>query len=246
MVFERLRLWLDPVARPGPEAMAVDEWLLEQAAAPVMRVYRWAGAWATTGCFGDLDAARAAIPGVSWVRRWTGGGVVDHRADWTYTLAVPAGERLAALRGAESYVLIHRAVVEALRAEGIAARLTGGAAATGSALCFANPVAHDVVDAAGGKLAGAGQRRTRAGLLHQGSVAVPLADAAASRRRAEFLAAALADSWKVVELAPPAEMLAAKAAARYANPEWTHGRRTAGERTLPACPAPRPAGHERS
>ena len=39
MVFERLLLWLDPVKRPGPEAMAVDEWLLETAAQPILRVY---------------------------------------------------------------------------------------------------------------------------------------------------------------------------------------------------------------
>jgi lipoate-protein ligase A len=213
--------------------MAADEWLLEQAAAPVLRVYQWAGAWATVGCFGDLDAARAAIPGVDWVRRWTGGGVVDHRADWTYTLAVPAGEPLAALRGAESYAFIHRAVVAALRAEGIAAHLTAGATATGAALCFANPVAHDVVDATGAKLAGAGQRRTRAGLLHQGSVAAALADPAASRRRAELLAAALANSWQAVDLAPSPAILASKVAARYANPEWGRGAHAAS--------VPRPA-----
>ena len=42
-VFAKLRLWMDPVRRCGPEAMAVDEWLLETAEIPVLRVYGWAG-----------------------------------------------------------------------------------------------------------------------------------------------------------------------------------------------------------
>ena len=37
-MLDELMLWIDPVKRPGPEAMAVDEWLLETAAAPVLRV----------------------------------------------------------------------------------------------------------------------------------------------------------------------------------------------------------------
>jgi lipoate-protein ligase A len=227
MVFRHLLLWLDPVPRPGPEAMAADEWLLQQAAAPVLRVYQWSGPWATIGYFGDLTAARAAIPGVGWVRRWTGGGAVDHRADWTYTLAVPADEALIACRGAESYRLIHRALEETLRLEGMAAHLSTGAEQTGSALCFANPVPHDLVGDAGAKLAGAGQRRTKLGLLHQGSVAAPVGSPAASRRRAELLAGRLAEHWETVTLSPPPDRIAAAVAARYANEAWTERRRKA-------------------
>lgn len=224
MVFSRLLLWMDPVARAGPEAMAVDEWLLEQAVDPVLRVYAWAGDWATIGYFGDLAAARTALPGVDWVRRWTGGGVVDHRADWTYTLAVPNNESLATRRGAESYMLIHQALEETLRAEGMAARLSPGDAQTGSALCFANPVAHDLVASGGAKLAGAGQRRTRHGLLHQGSVAARAADTTASRGRAASLADRLAADWSEVDLTPPAAVIAHKVATRYAHPAWTNRR----------------------
>ena len=82
--------------------MAVDEWLLETATLPVLRVYRWAGEWASIGYFGEVTAARAAFPGVNLVRRWTGGGMVDHRADWTYTIVAPHSEPLAGCRGAES------------------------------------------------------------------------------------------------------------------------------------------------
>jgi hypothetical protein len=71
VVFERLHLWIDPLERPGPEAMAVDEWLLENATLPVLRVYRWRGEWGSVGYFGKLAEARHSFPGISWVRRWT-------------------------------------------------------------------------------------------------------------------------------------------------------------------------------
>ncbi len=222
-IFEKLRLWVDPVRRPGPEAMAVDEWLLETAEAPVLRVYGWAGAWASIGYFGEIDGARGAFPGVDLVRRWTGGGMVDHRADWTYTVAAPRDEPLANWRGAESYRRIHAALAETLVEEGISARLSAGEEETGAALCFENPVGHDLLGNDGRKLAGAGQRRSRRGLLHQGSVAANCADMAASEKRAETLAARLAVVWERVMFQPdPADL--AQRMARYASREWT-GRR---------------------
>src|SRR6478672_8158419 len=100
-IFQKLLLWMDPVKRTGPEAMAVDEWLLETAFLPVLRVYEWDGDWASVGYFGKIAEARSTVPEVSWVRRWTGGGLVDHRSDWTYSLALPNSEKLATERGAE-------------------------------------------------------------------------------------------------------------------------------------------------
>ena len=218
-----LQLWMDVEERSGPEAMAVDEWLLETAATPVLRVYRWRGHWGSVGYFGSLAEAMDCFPGVCWVRRWSGGGTVDHRADWTYTVVAPAGEPLAELRGAESYRRVHAALASALGAEGIEARLSTGAEATGAALCFENPVSHDLIDSEGRKLAGAGQRRTHHGLLHQGSVALG-ATGAAAQGRAERLAGWLGQAWTVMECEPPADVLAHKIAARYGRQAWT-GRR---------------------
>ena len=198
----------------------MDEWLLETADAPVLRVYRWHGEWATLGYFGDLAQARTALPGVGWVRRWTGGGVVDHRADWTYSVVAPSGEALAAWRGAESYRRIHEALVAALRDAPCGARLSAGDAQTGAAMCFDNPVNHDLVDGGGRKLAGAGQRRTRHGLLHQGSVALACAEVV-SRQRAAALAAGLAAVWELREFQVPQARIADLVRQRYANAAWT-------------------------
>lgn len=219
-LFEQLRLWIDPVKRPGPEAMAVDEWLLETAEMPVLRVYGWLGKWGSLGYFGSLADARMSFPEIDWVRRWTGGGTVDHRADWTYTLIAPEGEPLAVLRGAESYRAIHAALVGALSPEGIDSHLSTGAEETGAALCFENPVSHDLVGPAGRKLAGAGQRRTKLGLLHQGSVA-GVCDPAGSKLRAGRLASCLAENWEEHDFFPAETLIAGKVSARYGRDSWT-------------------------
>ena len=219
-VFQKLLVWIDPVARDGPEAMSVDEWLLETAALPVLRVYRWAGDWASVGYFGKIAEARTAIADVQWVRRWTGGGMVDHRADWTYTLAVPKDEPLAQARGAESYRWIHTALAKTLAAESVVADLSGGESETGEALCFENPVSHDLIGADGRKLAGAGQRRTRRGLLHQGSV-IRAGDGLASEKRAKCLAGFIAASPEIFQFQPDSDDLAARMASRYSQPRWT-------------------------
>ncbi|MBC8003300.1 MAG: hypothetical protein H7X97_12005 [Opitutaceae bacterium] len=204
--------------------MAVDEWLLETATTPVLRVYGWKGEWASLGYFGEIAAAGLAFPGLNLVRRWTGGGMVDHRADWTYTIVAPHGEPLAAWRGTESYRLLHAALAETLVAEGVEARISGGKEETGDALCFENPVHYDLLGADGRKLAGAGQRRSRAGLLHQGSVAAACDDNAHSTQRAEDFAARISKEWTNFPLQPDSQDLAGRISVRYARDEWTNRR----------------------
>jgi len=157
---------------------------------------------------------------VSWVRRWTGGGVVDHRADWTYSVVAPSGEALAGWRGAQSYRRIHEALVVALQDEQRGVHLSAGEAQTGATMCFDNPVNHDLVAADGRKLAGAGQRRTRHGLLHQGSVAAVCTEAG-SRQRAVSLAAGLATAWEMRDFQIPQARITELVRERYANDAWT-------------------------
>ena len=216
-MLETLQLWVDGVRRAGPENMAVDEWLLESARVPVLRVYGWEEGWGSCGYFVPAAEVDEALPGLPWVRRWTGGGIVDHRSDWTYTLVVPCGQALAGLRGGESYRIIHAALAAALTAEGVA--LAGHAGPARGGVCFARAVEHDLVDAAGRKLAGAGQRRTRAGLLHQGS----LAEGGGGALAWDF-ARRLAECVELREVRPPAEHIAALAAARYRSAAWNRRR----------------------
>ncbi len=223
VIFDQLQLWIDPVNRSGPEAMATDEWLLATAKTPMLRVYGWLGEWCSVGYFGKLADAKTSFPGIACVRRWTGGGMVDHRADWTYTLVVPRREKLTELRGAESYRMIHARLAETLDSEGIEVSLSIGNDETGASLCFENPVSHDLVSQAGRKLAGAGQRRTSRGLLHQGSVAAAC-ELEQSKARAQRLAACISAEWHEVEYDPPAETLAEKVLERYGRTSWTQRR----------------------
>ncbi|MFD0893642.1 hypothetical protein KBB96_07145 [Luteolibacter ambystomatis] len=218
-VFQSLLCWCDDVERGGPENMAVDEWLHETALQPVLRVYRWQPGWGSLGYFGALAEARNSFPELSWVRRWTGGGTVDHRVDWTYTLVVPTEEELATARGAESYRVIHAALAEVLPQEGWNVRLADGSLETGAASCFENPVCHDLVDEAGRKIAGAGQRRTRNGLLHQGSVSGG-PDWADAVIRAERLSEVLSERWDMFHPLLSDGLLEMRVR-HYADAKWT-------------------------
>lgn len=213
VIFDELDWWWDEVARPGPEAMAVDEWLLETVRRPTLRVYGWDGAWASVGYFGDLEEAKGQISDRNWVRRRTGGGTVDHADDWTYTVVVPAGEPLARMRGGESYRLLHECLATALAKEGLAVAMAVDTGDVEQSLCFRNPVPHDLLGGEG-KLAGAGQRRTRRGLLHQGSVA-GRCEEELSLVRAEALARCLCISPVRVEMTPPVDVIMRMADSRH-------------------------------
>jgi len=196
--------------------MAVDEVLLLRAQQPILRVYGWARPAVTFGYFEHWEPVAAAHPGCEWVRRWTGGGIVPHGEDWTYSLIVPRSDPFARIGAAESYRLIHELLGVAMRPEGVEAGVTPQAAPKVSQACFENPAQYDLL-AAGHKIAGAAQRRSRFGMLHQGSVqgvAVPSGFA-------ERLAGMLAGQVRPRELTP-AELAEAHtlAAGKYASEAW--------------------------
>ena len=155
--------------------MAVDEALLDHLAdTPVLRIYRWQRSAVSFGYFDQAEAVTARYPGRDLVRRWTGGGTVEHGQDFTYSLLVPRTHALTAFRAGESYRVLHEVVGTALAAAGSHPPvLKGSRLATGSVersrACFTNPVQFDLL-LANDKIAGAAQRRTRRGWLHQGSI----------------------------------------------------------------------------
>lgn len=223
-IFSQLRVWHDPVARTGPENMAVDQLLLENVAdMPVLRFYQWVRPEVSFGYFESLEEAMDTFggKGLHYVRRWTGGGIVDHRVDVTYTLVIPREHEVAKMRGAGSYGEIHRAVALALKLNGVECRVIVQNEGGGESACFVNPVAFDITDQSGKKLAGAGQKRTRYGLLHQGSVQGVLDQSVWK----EALMEALADSH--TEWSPGSDLLeqvAELASQRYAAKEWLEKR----------------------
>lgn len=177
------------------ENMATDLLLLECAATPGVlwfRHYDWSEPAFSFGVSQSRERVRElAGEKPVLVRRATGGGVVSHLNDWTYSLVAPAGHELAEAKATESYRAVHAAIADALNSLGVPAELvpcprescgvsgnlpaTGGAGEGGAprrpGVCFVQPEIYDVVRSDDGrKLAGAAQKRTRAGILFQGSV----------------------------------------------------------------------------
>ena len=169
-LFDAIDLFLDETERHGPEQMALDEALLEHAERPLLRSYRWAGQAVSFGYAQSLAAVRQSFPSWPAVRRWTGGGIVEHGYDWTFALIVPSIEPLSAARPEDTYRSIHARVAAALNELGFPARLSDSEQGAGVMACFSSPAKHDVMGLDRLKLCGGAQRRTRRGFLHQGSI----------------------------------------------------------------------------
>ncbi|MGB6222466.1 lipoyl protein ligase domain-containing protein [Haloferula sp.] len=214
-MIDRLSLWMDNEARDGPSNMAIDEWLLKAAEQPVLRVYRWQPDWGSYGYFVPDAEAAQSLAGMKRVRRWTGGGIVDHRNDWTYTLVLPSGEPLAKAKGAASYRVIHEALAEALRTGGRECGCALDRSVSAGGECFKKAVEYDIVDGTGRKIAGAGQRRSLRGLLHQGSVSTE-----GNEILARDFGARLADHLQDFEIPLEKGLIKEIALDRYASHAW--------------------------
>lgn len=161
------------------ENMALDFLLLQRYPAPAVprfRHYEWRGPAFTFGFSQKIGFVRANLPAdgtFDLCRRPTGGGIVDHRHDWTYTLVLPRGHALYDERAAQSYRIVHEGLATALAALGqpAAVKMECDPCADGPGVCFQRAELYDVVNTAtGAKIAGAAQKRNKHGLLFQGSI----------------------------------------------------------------------------
>ncbi|MEY2508098.1 MAG: lipoyl(octanoyl) transferase [Verrucomicrobiota bacterium] len=167
-----LHVYDDPEPQGAALNMGVDEALLAGSTTAILRFYRWRRPSISFGYFGRYAEAAEQSGGREIVRRWTGGGLVPHGSDLTYSIIIPASDPLFTRSSPEIYRLVHEAIRSALHANGRAAELAADPAPKISDACFANAVRADVMSA-GRKIAGAAHRRTRAALLHQGSIQLP-------------------------------------------------------------------------
>jgi lipoyl(octanoyl) transferase len=168
-VFSELIVIDDPTPRPGPLNMAIDEVLLSTAQSAILRFYRWNTPSVSFGYFVKFADAYEIAGNRTVVRRWTGGGIVPHGDDLTYSIMIGSKDDAFTLPSKVIYQRVHSTLSDALHEIGIVTVLTDGEAPRISDACFSNPVAADVIES-GRKIAGAAQRKTRSGLLHQGSI----------------------------------------------------------------------------
>ena len=167
--------------------MALDEALLEampRLQKPVLRFYGWTEPAATFGYFQIFSEVATATKLRPLIRRPTGGGIVPHDADWTYSFIVPTGHEWHSLRAEESYRRIHDWLRLAFAELKIETEMAPSCIKSLPGQCFAGHEKSDLLWH-GKKIAGAAQRRNKLGLLIQGSVQPP----PLPLRREEFEAA---------------------------------------------------------
>jgi lipoate-protein ligase A len=123
-----------------------------------------------------MEYVRANLPpGESFdlCRRPTGGGIVDHRNDWTYCLVIPRAHALFDAPATQAYREAHACLATAMRALGepVALQEKRHPSEEGPTICFERPELYDVLNTAtGAKIAGAAMKRNKHGLLVQGSI----------------------------------------------------------------------------
>jgi lipoate-protein ligase A len=171
-MLDALHVYDDCEPRSAALNMAVDEALLAAAPAPILRFYRWRQPSLSFGYFGLYTEVASQSDEREIVRRWTGGGIVPHGDDLTYSVIIPKTHPFFARSSLEIYAALHDAIRRALEANQIEATLLDRAASRVSEDCFANAVRADVMSN-GRKIAGAAHRRSSTGLLHQGSIQQP-------------------------------------------------------------------------
>ena len=172
--------------------MAMDEVLLSNSSLQenrvLVRIYRWDR---PSVSFGSAQICPQELADkYTLVRRPTGGGVVYHDVDLTYTVVVPPEHRIMQLDRMESYKVFHEALLLKMTEDGVEAVLENvGSEHVDRATmqCFVSPSRFDLVAPSGSKYAGAAQRRTRMGILHQGSIKLEAAQGSWEKLRDELL-----------------------------------------------------------
>jgi lipoate-protein ligase A len=176
---------IDSGCQSAEENMRFDAGLLERAESfsrPILHFYEWTGDSATYGYFIDpsklLNLDQVKKISLQLARRPTGGGIVFHHWDMAFSVLVPATRREFSLNTLENYAFVNRAVLssvkEFLKNQPLLSLTPHDFASWDPDclyFCMAKPTKYDVMWE-GKKIAGAAQRKTRKGFLHQGTIAL--------------------------------------------------------------------------
>lgn len=174
---------LETKATSASANMELDAQLLENLGSqekPILHLYEWEKESATFGYFVKpeelLNLGEAEKRGIDLARRPTGGGVVFHMWDLAFSVLVPAKSPLFSTNTLDNYNLVNRVVKDVVQKFiGEEMSLTPDDAPfqdlTCTHFCMARPTKYDVM-LQGKKIAGAAQRKTKDGFLHQGTIAL--------------------------------------------------------------------------
>ncbi len=150
----------------------------------LLHFYDWSKKSMTYGYFVNpkehlhIDLVKAM--GFTMARRTSGGGILFHGKDLTFSFLVPKTHPLFSTDTLENYRHVNQGVVSALKdllpeQEFSLVENDQEVAPECHRFCRAKPVRYDVL-LRGKKVAGAAQRRTLNGFLHQGSISLGFED----------------------------------------------------------------------
>jgi lipoyl(octanoyl) transferase len=216
MKLDFLNLTLDEEPLAADWNMAIDEALLLTSSSATLRCYGWRGEAVSFGYFNKWESIARLYLDRPYVRRWTGGGIVEHGKDFTYSLVIPIG--LGKCGTTELYEFVHLAIARALSELGYVVEIIQTPDRGETAGCFERAVAFDLkVD--GKKIAGAAVRRNQQGILLQGSiqrVTIPLSFGT-------MLSETLADRVLPLPISlRPTKLAARLVAEKYGAEAWNH------------------------
>ena len=168
----------------GVDNMAQDVAMLLHGSAEgvaLCRLYGWNEPALTFGYsqrWADIEASTSGFHGVK-IRRTSGGGIVDHCNDLTYAISLPASHPFHRAHAGSVYEGLHQLIANILKEMEFNSdlapckKLCGKGIQPGISICFEAPEPFDVIDSIHGrKQAGAAMKRTRSGLLIQGSLSL--------------------------------------------------------------------------
>lgn len=172
---------LDTKVASAEDNMRLDTKLLEELdpkGSPILHFYDWSGPSATFGHFiapaKHLNLQKAQWHHLALARRPTGGGIIFHIWDFAFSFLMPAEHSHFSLSTLDNYRFVNEIVLEVMRhffslqgPVGLYLDEQKGV----SNFCMAKPTQYDVVYQ-GMKIAGAAQRKTKRGYLHQGSISL--------------------------------------------------------------------------
>ncbi|MDF1739399.1 MAG: hypothetical protein P1U86_09590 [Verrucomicrobiales bacterium] len=176
MKLEQITGWRDTAFRGPALEMALDHALLDHAiieGKAFARFYRWNTPAVTVGYFHEMESAvqEAPVP----VRRYTGGGTVEHGEDITFALIFPPSSSAANASSATRYRWIHFELAKALDASGYRTTRHSEPFKNSTRPCFQHAVSEDLIDPdTGKKICGGAQRRCKGAVIHQGSLRLPI------------------------------------------------------------------------
>lgn len=166
--------------------MDIDDNLLQAMGAedsPILHLYKWKeesityGHFIKTDHFFDMEKVRKNF--FELARRPTGGGIIFHSWDYTFSVLVPSNNRRFSRNTLENYQWINQVVLEAIQDlypdTLVIHKKSVAYKGNTKYFCMAKPTIYDIL-LGEKKVVGAAQRRRRNGLLHQGSISISMPD----------------------------------------------------------------------